>query len=79
MRPISRDIAAGSLSMIGISRSVGVVMADSRKDRDQYSKEEADRRRDELARRILNTPPEPQKRLSGDKPKKRTGKVKRAK
>jgi hypothetical protein len=35
------------------------VRAKSRKDQDELPKAEADRRRDELARRILRTPPQP--------------------
>jgi len=50
-------------------------MAHSHRDKDKYPSKEADRRRDELAKRILNTPPEPRKPLGKSK-KNPTGKGK---
>jgi len=43
-------------------------MADTRKDQDRLPREEADLRRDELARRILRSPPEPRKPPKPHKP-----------
>ncbi len=40
-------------------------MADTPKDQDELSEEEAAKRRDEIARRMLNTPPKPRKAEKG--------------
>jgi len=44
-------------------------MADTCKDQDKLPKAEADRRRDELAKRILRSPPTPRKPLGKSKKK----------
>ena len=44
-------------------------MDTKKKNQDEFPKEEVERRRDELAKRILRTPPEPRKPLDKSKNK----------
>jgi len=43
-------------------------MSDTPKDQDELTEEEIERRRDEIAKRMLNTPPKPHKKKDKKQP-----------
>ncbi len=50
-----------SVALDGCCVKSSVAMSDTPKDQDELTEEETERRRDKIAKRMLNTPPKPHK------------------